>query len=46
MNSGQSSDHDKHPPFARAEADQIAADEEARRIRRLQRLMRERFRLQ
>jgi hypothetical protein len=36
MNSGESSDHDKHPSFARAEADQIAADEEARRIRRLQ----------
>ena len=36
MNSGESSDHEKHSSFARAEADQIAAAEEARRIRRLQ----------
>jgi hypothetical protein len=35
MNSGESSDQE-HPSFARAEADQIAAEEEARRIRRLQ----------
>ncbi len=36
MNSGESSDHEKNPSFTGANADQIAAEDEARRIRRLQ----------
>ncbi|MGA9809870.1 MAG: hypothetical protein WBQ15_06505 [Candidatus Sulfotelmatobacter sp.] len=36
MNSGEPSDHEKHSSLARAEANKNAADDEARRIRRLQ----------
>ena len=36
MNSGEPSDHEKLPQLARPEAAEIAAEEEARRIRRLQ----------
>ncbi len=39
MNSGEPSDHEKVPPLAGPEATEIAAEDEARRIRRLQLMM-------